>query len=682
MTAMKLSEEIESLREFLVSLQQQSDQAKATPILFSQLIKHLIQTLKKLELTDGESKFRALFDSEVIPFMTWHRDGRILDANDAFLRLAGFTHDELKRGELRCDSLTPPEWNQRDSLIQSEIETKKKFGPFEKEYVRRDGSRVPVLIGGSALTSEGDVVISFVLDLSEQKRTQQKLREQAVLLNSAHDAIMVLDMQDRVLFWNSGAERLYGWSAEEAYGNDCRAMQFKNDPAKLDEIKLAMIEQGKWTGELRQVTKQGREIIVQSSRTLMYGEDGQPQSILSINTDITEQKNLEAQFLRTQRMESIGTLAGGIAHDFINILSPILLSIRVLRDRFTDEESRRSLELLQESAERGAALVRHILQFAKGTVGEFISFQPQHLLKEIVKMLKETLPKKIEIGCRIARDLWAITGDPTQIHQIVMNICLNASDAMPFGGKLVIKAENVYLNEKGERVEVGAAADRYVAISISDTGVGIPEQIRDKIFEPFFTTKPQGKGTGLGLSTVLRIVKAHKGFLDVQSDVGKGTRLDVYLPAAASSEARSIIESRNKIKFGKGESLLVVDDEAAIREVTRSTLELYGYRVLTARNGNEAVRLYAAKKNKIAAVLLDLMMPHMDGVVTIHRLREINPHVKIVVSTGMKAALDSLQVNGERLSGFIEKPYRAEELLQLLSKVLNRRSKRQGLNFR
>src|SRR5581483_9295356 len=392
-----------------------------------------------------------------------------------------------------------------------------------------------------------------------------------------------------------------------------------------------------WIGELHQVTKDGREIIAECHWTLVRDDADGPKSILAINTDITAKKKLEAQFLRAQRMESIGTLAGGIAHDLNNVLSPVLTAINLLQIKITDPESRRLIQILQTNIERGADMVRQVLTFARGVEGERIMLQPKHLIREVVKILRETLPKAIEIRIALPDDLWVVTGDATQLYQVLMNLCVNARDAMPGGGALTISAENLVLDDSYARMHLEANPGRFVLIRITDTGVGIPAENLNKVFEPFFTTKEYGKGTGLGLSTVVGIVKSHQGFVDVYSEINRGTEFKVYLPAVTSEMMQQAEAEQAELPAGHGELVLLVDDEAAIREITRGTLEAYGYNVMTAADGTEAVAIYAANKDSIQVVLTDMMMPYMDGPATIRALRKMDPRVRIIASSGLAA---------------------------------------------
>jgi PAS domain S-box-containing protein len=537
--------------------------------------------------------------------------------------------------------------------------------------LRANGEEFQLEASISQLEATGEKLYTVILrDITERKRVEERLREQAALLDHAQDAILVRNLSDQILFWNKGAERLYGWTAEEAQGKDVRDLIFRTSLPQFNQAKQTLLERGEWVGELRQTTKDGKEIIVESRWTLVRDDAGEPRSILVINTDITAKKKLEAQFLRAQRMESIGTLAGGIAHDLNNVLSPVLTAVQLLQLKFSDPESQRLLQILQTNIERGGDMVKQVLTFARGIEGERIVLQPRHLIKEAVKILKETLPRSIAIRSSIKDDLWSVTGDATQLYQVLMNLCVNARDAMPDGGLLTIEAENITLDDNYARMHLEANPGQFVVIKVTDTGVGIPAQHIDKIFEPFFTTKEYGKGTGLGLSTAAGIVKSHGGFVDAYSEVGRGTQFKVYLPATTLTGSKLALEPLRELPVGHGEWVLVVDDEAAILEITRETLEAYGYKVLTASDGTEALALYAERKDEIRIVLTDMMMPYMDGPATIRALQRLNPQVRIIASSGLAADSKIAEAASAGVEKFLPKPYTAEKLLKALAEVL------------
>ena len=555
-------------------------------------------------------------------------------------------------------------------------QTKRSMGALGSIFgLRADGTEFPIEASISYLTAGDENYYTVIIrDISMRLAIEEQLREKAELLDHARDAIIVTDLSHRILFWNKSAERMYGWNASEAIGQDVRELIHRNYMNEFEKARMTLMQEGDWFGELKQTTRTNKELIAEGHWTLVKDEAENPKSILTINTDISDKKRLETQFLRAQRMESIGTLAGGIAHDLNNLLSPILMSIQLLQMRFPDEDSQRLLKTLRLNAERGGELIKQVLSFARGVEGERIPLQPKHLIREIIKVLKDTLPKSVEIGFLMpeAQELWSIKGDATQIHQVLMNLCVNARDAMPEGGRITITLENRIIDENFARMQLEAKPGRYVVIAVSDTGSGIPSHIIDRIFEPFFTTKEQGKGTGLGLSTVMAIVKSHGGFVDVYSEVGKGTKFRLSFPALEAGQTMTAEVKQSELPFGNGETILVVDDEESIREITRSTLQAFGYSVITASDGAEAVAVYAQFPNKIDVVLTDMMMPIMDGSATIHALQRLNPEVKVIASSGLTDNRKALEAAQSGVKSFLTKPYTAEKLLTTLAEILKK----------
>jgi PAS domain S-box-containing protein len=508
------------------------------------------------------------------------------------------------------------------------------------------------------------------IDISERKLAEAKIREQAALLDITTDAICVRNLENKILFWNKGAENLYGWQANEAIGKNASELLFREPSQEVEAALLNVISQGNWQGELNKITKAGKDIVVASRWSLVCDEQGKPKSILSVDTDITQKKHLEAQLFRTQRLESIGTLASGIAHDLNNILTPILAGAQLLPLKFpdADERTQHLLEILEINAKRGADLVKQVLSFARGVEGKRITLQLKHLIVEVAKILKETFPKSIEVYTDIPGNLWMVSGDSTQLHQVLMNLCVNARDAMPDGGRLTISAENILIDENYARMNLEAKQGSYILVKVSDTGMGIPEDNLDRIFEPFFTTKAIGQGTGLGLSTVLGIVKSHGGFINVDSEPEQGTTFKVYLPAVADSEPPSC---DNFIPPpGHGELILIVDDEPSIQDITKTSLESHQYQALVAGDGVEAIAIYAKNADKISAVLMNIMLPVLDGLTTIRTLKKINPQVKIIATSGLISKNKLNEIVNTGANSFLAKPYTVNELLLALHEVM------------
>ena len=483
--------------------------------------------------------------------------------------------------------------------------------------------------------------------------------------------VATTDQRGVITYVNDRFCQISKYSREELLGQDHRIINSGYHSKEFIRNIWTTIANGNvWRGEIRNRAKDGSIYWVDTTIVPFLDEHGKPFQYTAIRYEITERKLAEEHLLRAQRMESIGTLAGGIAHDLNNILSPILMSVDMLQLNNRSSEASRWLSIIRENSERGADLVKLVLTFARGMDGERVSVQVKHVIKDLVTVLKETLPKTIEVKFNIASDLWIVSADPTQIHQVLMNLCINARDAMPLGGILKITAENIVVDENYARMNPEAQPGRYVMIVVQDTGTGMPPEVMKRIFDPFFTTKELGKGTGLGLSTALTIVHSHGGFINSYSELGQGTRFSIYLPSVEQATEQASREIVSNYPAGNGELILVVDDEASIREITTATLEKFNYRVVTASDGTDAVGLFAQHRVDIAAILTDMSMPFLDGPSTIRAIKKIDPSVKVIAMSGLMnpdqtADLESLGVNA-----FLAKPYTAEDLLKALAAAL------------
>jgi signal transduction histidine kinase len=373
-------------------------------------------------------------------------------------------------------------------------------------------------------------------------------------------------------------------------------------------------------------------------------------------------------FLRAQRLESLGTLASGVAHDLNNILTPILAVAQLLPLRLTnlDDRTLNLLTILESSAHRGAELIQQILSFGRGLEGKQVCLQLPHLLRDVEKILKETLPKSINLEVDVADGLWMILADVTQLHQILMNLCINARDAMPEGGMIQIGAEN-YTVAEGD-IRLYSHPGDYVMITVTDTGEGIPSHQLDRIFDPFFTTKEVGRGTGLGLSAVLGIVKSHGGFVDVVSKVSEGSQFQVYLPVCEKIEPPQLVTK--ELTRGQEQVILVVDDEAAIGEMMRVTLEFYNYRVFVAQDSTTALAIFGQHSLKIDLALVDVMMPAIDGFATVAAMQQIRPQVNVVLMSGMVSAEMRAQAEQLGCHSFLAKPFTTSNLMLSIQESL------------
>ncbi len=503
------------------------------------------------------------------------------------------------------------------------------------------------------------------------RQAEEKIREQVDLLDKARDAILVCDMDSRITFWNQSAERIYEWNSTEAMGKDVRQL-FKESIPQLEDADTvkSLAEHGEWTGEKEHLTKSGKIVVVQSRCTLIRDKQGRPKSKLILNTDITERKQLEEQFLRAQRLESLGVLASGIAHDLNNALSPIVMGIGILREKSLSRELESILNTMETSARRGADMVKQILAFARGGGKQKVLIHVDQLVKEMGEIISDTFSRNINCCVDVDKQSWSVFGLPTQLHQVLMNLCVNARDAMPDGGTLTLATKNIHLDALEAAQHPDAKPGNYVCISATDTGTGIPTEQIKKIFDPFFTTKEIGKGTGLGLSTSLTIIKNHGGFMTVQSQLGRGAEFKCYLPAVTATSLTETITPKPLLAIGNGECILVVDDEEVILAITRTALENYGYRVLTASSGPEAVVHLAERGNDVSLVITDLVMPFMDGYATIHALRRIVPDIKIIISSGLEREKTDKTDHEAKIDARIQKPFTTENLLTTVHEVL------------
>ncbi|MDZ8263135.1 MAG: PAS domain S-box protein [Nostoc sp. ChiQUE01b] len=509
-------------------------------------IRQLQQT--ELALRQSENRLRAMIDAEPECIQLIARDGTLLEINAEGLAMMEVESADILIGK-SVDAVIVPEYKAAFADLHKNVCQGNK-GTLEFEIVGFKGTCRYLETHAVPLRNESDgtfMHLALTRDITQQKQAEQKICEQAALLDVSTDAILVRNIHNQILFWNKGAERLYGWKAEEVVGKNVLQLLYKEISPQLEDAYLRVMNTGEWRGELHQLTREGKVIIIESRWTLIRDDNGQPKSILTVNTEITQQKQLEAQLLRSQRLESIGTLAGGIAHDLNNILSPILMSVQLLQKKLPDRQSQQILQTLENNVKRGANLLKQVLSFARGIESKRTIVQIQPLMAEIEQIITQTFPKSITWQIDIPKNLWYVRGDITQLHQVLINLVINARDAMPNGGILRIVAENLVIGEHSVQINIDAKVGSYIAIVVTDTGMGMSSEVQQRIFEPFFTTKEVGKGTGLGLSTALGIIKNHGGFVNVYSQVGRGTQFTVYLPASTFRDTHSLSQQLESV---------------------------------------------------------------------------------------------------------------------------------------
>ena len=631
-------------------------------------------------LRESEGRFRGMFVAAATGIAISTPQGRFLRANEAYCQMLGYTEEELQARDFA--SLTHPDdltlnLELRDDLLAGRRES----FVIEKRYLPKSGGVRWIRASVSATrTTSGEVTSMIVVSeditqkklaetalLQSEERSRQMSAQLAKVLDSSLDVICTFDADGRFLLVSAASEKIWGYRPEELIGTCFLDRVLPEDRHKTAQAANE-VKAGKPTigFENRCVHKDGAINHIMWSARWSESDQG----MFCVARDNTERRKLEEQFLRAQRMESIGALAGGIAHDLNNVLVPIMMSIDLLRLPGISARSHSILTTIESSARRGADMVQQILSFARGVEEQRAVIEAGSVIRDIQSMVVDTFPKNIRFHVEQAPGLPPFIGDSTQIHQVLLNLCVNARDAMPAGGSITLSTTGITVDETQAALIPDARPGPYVQIKVEDTGSGIPPEVLDKIFAPFFTTKELGKGTGLGLSTVLGIVKNHGGFLCVQSTVGQGTAFTIGLPAHLSGGGANAAQEGQTHPRGNGELILVVDDEAAVRAITQETLESFGYRVLTAEDGTEAVSLYARHAPAVDVVLTDMMMPLMDGPATIQVLMQINPAVKIIAASGLNAEGIAAKAAGMGVKHFLPKPFTSLALLMTLKKCL------------
>jgi two-component system, cell cycle sensor histidine kinase and response regulator CckA len=624
-------------------------------------------------LRASEARFSRLSESGIIGILIADLAGHILEANDTFLRMIGYSREEMLSGATDWASITPPEW--LPASLRA-VEQLKKTGiapPWEKEYQRKDGTRVPVLIGMAMI--DDTRCITFVTDMTDQKRAeQQHLQSEAryrMLFDASPLPKWLYDLEtQRFLEVNKAAVRGYGYSRDEFLAMTLKDIRPPEDVPKFLDDVAGTDPDAETVGIWRHRKKDGTLINAEvTAQAFMFGDR---KCRLVVAQDVSERQRLEAQLHQSQKMEAVGRLAGGIAHDFNNMLAVILSHSRfVLDDLSARDPSRGDVEQIEKAGQRAAALTRQLLAFSRKQVLDPHPLDLNEVVSQMDKMLRRLIGEDIELRSVPAANLGAVSVDPGQIEQVLMNLVVNSRDAMPNGGKITIETANADIDQSFAKAHLGIKPGPHVMLAVSDTGTGMDPATQARVFEPFFTTKANGKGTGLGLSTVFGIVKQSGGGIWFYSEVGKGTTFKIYLPITGE-DARSLANASAPAATLRGnETVLLVEDEEQVRNVAREVLSRNGYRVIEAKNAGEALLISETTTEPIPLLLSDVVMPHMSGPEVARRLTKTRPRMKVLCMSGYT---DEAVVNHGLLGSgiaFLQKPFTPEGLARKVREVLD-----------
>ena len=623
------------------------------------------------EVRQSEARFRRVVESNMLGIFSWDLSGKLPEANDAFLKMVGYTREDLAAGRMRWTEMTPPEYRKLDEKALEELAASGVCETYEKEYIRKDGSRVPILLGCAMLEGEKQRGVGFVLDISDRKRAEESLRQSEsqfrALFENALDAVLIANDRGVYVDANPAACDLLGVSYNEVIGRTISDFTEEDYRAETSRTWEQFLKEGTMRGVFRLQRPDGKVVEVDFSATANF----LPGRHLSMLRDVTERRKLEEQLRQSQKLESVGMLAGGIAHDFNNLLTVITgYSELTLRRLDKADPLARNVEEIKKAAERAASLTRQLLAFSRKQVLQPKVLDLNSVIVNIEKMLGRLVGEDMELRTSPGVGLGQVKADPGQIEQVILNLVVNARDAMPKGGKITIETANIYLDEAYARRHIAVQPGWYAMLAVTDTGHGMDAETQKYIFEPFFTTKEQGKGTGLGLSTVYGIVKQSGGNIWVYSEVGVGTTFKIYLPLVDEQVTEPDADAARPESAAGTETILLAEDEEMVRNLARDSLKMHGYTVLEAANAGEALLICQQHEGPIHLLLTDVVMPRMSGKELAEQLVRLRPDTRVLYMSGYT---DQAIVHHGILDGdiaFIGKPFTPDALVLKVVEVL------------
>lgn len=636
------------------------------------------------ELSQSEKRFRTVFEAAPLGIAIADARGYFLEANEAFFRLLGYDQNEIKKLTF-LDITHPDDREETRKLSGKARDGKINFYQTEKRYLKKNGETLWGIVRATAIKDNNGHLqywLALIEDITEQKAAKEALKQTGRryrnILESIEEGYFEVDLKGNFTFFNDQVCEIIGYPRQDLMGMNNRQYTTPATAKKMFQIFNRVFKTGESAkiSKYEIIRKDGTKKILEVSASLMRNPDNEPSGFRGILRDVTDRiqaekdkERLESQVMHAQKMEAVGTLAGGIAHDFNNLLMGFQGNISLMLMDLDEEHPHcEFLNNMARYVKRGSDLTRQILGFARGGKYQVKTINLNDLINKSAEMFSRT-KKEITIHKKFQEDLWSVEVDQGQIEQVLLNIFVNAWQAMPGGGNLFLETENATLEENDYDKPYAISPGRYVRISISDTGTGMDKAIQERIFEPFFTTKGVGRGTGLGLASAYGIIKNHNGIINVYSEKGHGATFRIYLPASEKQVIKEKVRPES-LKIGT-EMILLVDDEEMVADIGKDMLEKLGYKIIAAASGTEAIKLFNANRDQVKLVILDMIMPDMSGGETFNRLKAIKPDAKILLSSGYSINGRASKIMEQGCNGFIQKPFNLKQISRKIREILD-----------